>query len=58
MSSMNKISEKLYLGNIKAASDLKALKQAVSNWLIVIFIGNYAYPAGCFRHQSVLSKCK
>ena len=30
---MNKISDKLYLGNIKAASDLKMIKAAVSSAL-------------------------
>lgn len=32
MAAMNRIQDKLYLGNIKAASDLKMLKAAVS-WL-------------------------
>ena len=35
MAAMNKIQDKLFLGNIKSASDLKLLKQNVSLYLFV-----------------------
>ena len=36
MSAMNKVSEKLFLGNIKAASDIKSLKANVSQLRLTI----------------------
>ena len=50
--SMNKILDKLYLGNIKSASDLKTLKQHVSFRKLLTF---YRESLTFYKWQVVLS---
>ena len=48
---MNKIHDRLYLGNIKAASDLKMLKAAVSIFLLSILNSERCLML-CFRNDA------
>jgi len=72
MAAMNKIDEKLFLGNIKSASDLKQLKSQVLKLKItnnpfhqhpfltflLIILGNNACLAGRRWDQAILPECK
>ena len=63
MAAMNKVQDKLYLGNIKAASDLKLLKSVVSLSLILNltqfnFTGHYTCTTGGQWYQAILPQCK
>lgn len=63
MAAMNKVHDKLYLGNIKAASDLKLLKSVVCLSLILNLtqfdiLGHNAHTASGQWNQAILSECK
>jgi hypothetical protein len=51
MAAMNKISEKLYLGNVKAASDLRQLKNNGISHILQVAAGIQPFFPNDFKYK-------